>query len=124
MRALAMMARSVGMQMSQGKTAARSLARPLHSSAISLRDIQHLPLGAVPVDTDLEMVRSKWGSNAMDLIGELPVIEVDADVAICDGGGGALGHPIEYIKLNVSDEHAAPQVCKYCGTRYKRKIHT
>lgn len=86
-----------------------------------MRKYQHLPLGAVPEDTDLEEVRSKWGSNAMDLITDTPVIEVDGVVAICDGGGGALGHPIEYIKLKVSDEEAGPQVCKYCGLRYKRK---
>jgi NADH dehydrogenase (ubiquinone) Fe-S protein 6 len=40
-------------------------------------------------------------------------------VAVCDGGSGALGHPIEYIQLNnVSDE---PSACKYCGLRFKMK---
>ncbi len=85
------------------------------------RDYQHLPLGQVPEGTAPEFVREKWGSNAMDLINEAEVIEVDGPIAICDGGGGALGHPIEYIRLDVSDEDAAPRVCKYCGTRYKRK---
>jgi len=28
------------------------------------------------------------------------VIEVEGMVAVCDGGGGALGHPKEYIELN------------------------
>lgn len=82
---------------------------------------KYLPLGAIPDDTDLDEVRQKWGSNAMDLINEDPIVYIDGDIAICDGGGGALGHPIEYIKLNVSDEDAGPQVCKYCGTRYMRR---
>ena len=49
-----------------------------------------------------------------------PPIEVDSDVAVCDGGGGALGHPIEYIKL-VGDKTS---VCKYCGLRYVQKGRT
>lgn len=45
------------------------------------------------------------------------MIVVDAHVAICDGGSGALGHPIEYIQLDtVSNE---PAVCKYCGLKFK-----
>lgn len=47
------------------------------------------------------------------------VIEVADVTAVCDGGGGALGHPVEYIQLNtVSNE---PAVCKYCGLRFRRK---
>jgi len=58
-------------------------------------------------------------SNAEELINAVPVIEVPGDTAVCDGGGGALGHPVEYIQLNtVSDE---PAVCKYCGLRFKKK---
>lgn len=98
----------------------QALARRALSTP-SLRPRMHLPLGVVPDDTDLPSVRSKWGSDAMDKIQSMDVIEVDGDVAICDGGGGPLGHPIEYIKLNVSDEDAAPQVCKYCGLRFVRK---
>ncbi|ETV96819.1 hypothetical protein H310_10110 [Aphanomyces invadans] len=60
-------------------------------------------------------------SDAEILIAQVPVVEVDSDVAVCDGGGGALGHPLEYIALNtVSDK---PQTCKYCGLRYKQKPH-
>lgn len=71
----------------------------------------------------MKAVRSKWGSDAMEKIQSTDVIEVSGDVAICNGGGGALGHPIEYIKLHVSDEDAGPQVCKYCGLRFVRKRH-
>ncbi len=42
--------------------------------------------------------------------------------AICDGGGGALGHPIEYIQLdNVASK--GPAICKYCGLRYEHDHH-
>lgn len=98
-------------------------AAPGYRAFASISDVKypHQPLGAIPSGTNLGDVRTKWGSNAMDLINETDVIEVDGDVAICDGGGGAQGHPLEYIKLFVSDEGAGPQVCKYCGLRYIRK---
>ena len=38
---------------------------------------------------------------------------------MCDGGGGATGHPIEYVKLELREGHAAVP-CKYCGVRYRR----
>ena len=59
----------------------------------------------------------KWRSNAQTLINQIPVIEVDGHVAICDGGGGALGHPTEFIQLD--HVYKAPAVCKYCGLRFK-----
>ena len=60
-------------------------------------------------------------SDAEKLINEVPVIEVEGHVAVCDGGSGALGHPIEYIQLDtISNE---PQICKYCGLRYKMAHH-
>uniref|UniRef100_A0A7S0T4V0 Zinc finger CHCC-type domain-containing protein n=1 Tax=Erythrolobus madagascarensis TaxID=708628 RepID=A0A7S0T4V0_9RHOD len=81
------------------------------------QSFMHLPLGSVPDGTDLSVVRHKWGSNAMDLIQQVPPIEVEGNVAVCDGGGGAEGHPIEYIKL----DSPYPAVCKYCGLRYVSK---
>eukprot|EP01083_Nonionella_stella_P052293 138798_1 len=41
----------------------------------------------------------KHRSNGLELIQKVPIIEVEGDVAVCDGGGGALGHPLEYIKV-------------------------
>ncbi|MEZ5863062.1 MAG: zinc-finger domain-containing protein [Geminicoccaceae bacterium] len=35
----------------------------------------------------------------------------------CDGGGGALGHPVEYLTL----EKGGQTVCKYCDRRYVHK---
>ncbi|CAM9361456.1 unnamed protein product, partial [Choristocarpus tenellus] len=78
-------------------------------------------------------------SDAEELIAKFPVIEVDGEVALCDGvgvikyclmynnilqsnqGGGALGHPLEYIKLRRTDND--PVACIYCGLRYKMKEH-
>ncbi|KAL3761864.1 hypothetical protein ACHAWU_009029 [Discostella pseudostelligera] len=45
----------------------------------------------------------KHRSNALELINKVPPIEVSGDMAICDGGGGALGHPVEYIKVGNQD---------------------
>lgn len=86
-------------------------------------------------------------SNAQELIAKVPPIIVDANVAMCDGGmaccpllftritcnprgerhfhaagGGATGHPIEFIQLN-KREGDVPATCKYCGLRYQRKPH-
>ncbi len=35
----------------------------------------------------------------------------------CDGGGGALGHPVEYLTLKKGGQ----TVCKYCDRRYLHK---
>lgn len=56
------------------------------------------------------------------MVKEVPVIEVDGYLAACEGGGGALGHPLEYIQLDkVLDDK--PVACVYCGLRYKSKGH-
>jgi uncharacterized Zn-finger protein len=50
-----------------------------------------------------------------------PARRMLSDVSPLMSGGGALGHPIEYISLNnVLDPIG---VCKYCGLRYKAKHH-
>lgn len=60
-------------------------------------------------------------SNAQKLVNEVPPIEVHGNLAVCDGGSGALGHPVEYIMLDkVSNK---PAVCKYCGLRYVMAAH-
>ena len=60
----------------------------------------------------------KHRSNALDLLNQLPVIEVEGEMAICDGGGGPLGHPLEYISLQ---RPGVIERCKYCGLRFKSK---
>ena len=56
-------------------------------------------------------------SNAQQLIEKIPIIDVQGGVAVCDGGGGALGQPIEYITLNMVNEGEENE-CKYCGLRF------
>mmetsp|Transcript_43338 Transcript_43338/g.131857 ORF Transcript_43338/g.131857 Transcript_43338/m.131857 type:complete len:126 (-) Transcript_43338:407-784(-) len=64
--------------------------------------------------------KGKHRSNGLELISKQPVIEVDGDMAVCDGGGGALGHPLEYI--NVGHKKPGESVpCIYCGLRFRKK---
>jgi len=60
-------------------------------------------------------------SNAEKLINSVGVIKVKGSMAICDGGGGSLGHPIEYIQLELQNQ--VPSICKYCGLRYVKDDH-
>ena len=39
------------------------------------------------------------------------------DVAVCDGGGGALGHPKVYLPFGNKSE----VICYYCGRRFEKK---
>jgi uncharacterized Zn-finger protein len=46
---------------------------------------------------------------------ELPeTIEVEDLVVACDGGGGALGHPLVYLNMGDADRLE----CPYCGRLY------
>jgi NADH dehydrogenase (ubiquinone) Fe-S protein 6 len=60
----------------------------------------------------------KHRSNALELIEKVPIIYVDGERAICDGGGGPLGHPLEYISLQ---RPGVIERCKYCGLRFGSK---
>ena len=37
-------------------------------------------------------------------------------------GGGALGHPVEYIQLEKRSEFH-PETCKYCGLKFVKDEH-
>jgi NADH dehydrogenase (ubiquinone) Fe-S protein 6 len=65
---------------------------------------------------------NKWRSNAQDLVNQVPVIKVSGNTALCDGGGGATGHPIEYIQLNKRNG-LEPAICKYCGLKFVSDGH-
>lgn len=43
-------------------------------------------------------------------------IEVETDPVGCDGGGGALGHPLVYLKLVHGEAD-----CPYCSRHFKLK---
>eukprot|EP00980_Cylindrotheca_fusiformis_P026138 scaffold15472_cov117-Cylindrotheca_fusiformis.AAC.2 len=69
-------------------------------------------------EAESEFKLGKHRSNALELVQKFPVIEVEGEMAICDGGGGALGHPLEYISLQRPGEVVQ---CKYCGLRFSSK---
>ncbi|OIW08800.1 hypothetical protein TanjilG_16381 [Lupinus angustifolius] len=68
---------------------------------------------------------SKWMQDTskkspMELINEVPPIKVEGRIVACEGDTNpALGHPIEYICLDLE----APAVCKYCGLCYVQDHH-
>lgn len=47
---------------------------------------------------------------AIELIKEEPIHFVSERIAVCNGGGGALGHPKIYINLDQAGSHP----CGYC----------
>ncbi|KAF9453824.1 hypothetical protein P691DRAFT_791026 [Macrolepiota fuliginosa MF-IS2] len=49
--------------------------------------------------------------SAMKLIADEPVRVVNGRKAVCDGGGGPLGHPKIYINL----DQPGPRACGYVG---------
>ncbi|KAI7956737.1 hypothetical protein MJO28_003832 [Puccinia striiformis f. sp. tritici] len=53
---------------------------------------------------------------AIELIKKQPVRMVSSRIAVCDGGGGALGHPKIFINL----DKPGPKPCGYCGLRFER----
>ncbi|KAK1261504.1 hypothetical protein QJS04_geneDACA008888 [Acorus gramineus] len=68
---------------------------------------------------------SKWMQDTskkspMELINEVPPIKVEGRIVACEGDTNpALGHPIEFICLDLKD----PAICKYCGLRYVQNHH-
>jgi uncharacterized Zn-finger protein len=44
-------------------------------------------------------------------------IQVETETVGCDGGGGALGHPLVYLTL----DKAGQAGCPYCGRRFVLK---
>jgi uncharacterized Zn-finger protein len=65
-----------------------------------------------------EMIPMAEG-EAFYLVDDREVVITRHDHVACDGGGGALGHPIEYMTLAEKGE----VICKYCGRRYLGSDH-
>jgi len=57
--------------------------------------------------------------SAMEMVNSQPIILSDARIAVCDGGGGPLGHPKIFINL----DKPGPRPCGYCGLRFQRAHH-
>ncbi|BEJ15087.1 hypothetical protein CspHIS471_0408540 [Cutaneotrichosporon sp. HIS471] len=59
------------------------------------------------------------GLSAMTLSQEQPIVMVASRTAVCDGGGGPLGHPKIFINLDLP----GARTCGYCGARYEQEHH-
>jgi len=57
--------------------------------------------------------------SAMEMIANEPIRLVNGRRAVCDGGGGPLGHPKIYINL----DKPGPRPCGYCGIRFEQNPH-
>ncbi|EIW64654.1 uncharacterized protein TRAVEDRAFT_42061 [Trametes versicolor FP-101664 SS1] len=57
--------------------------------------------------------------SAMEMISREPIRVVNGRKAVCDGGGGPLGHPKIFINL----DKPGPRACGYCGLRYEQAPH-
>ena len=62
----------------------------------------------------------KHRSNAEDLVAKSKIYYIDGPMAVCDGGGGSLGHPIQYIGLDTVEKGQVVS-CKYCSTKFAMK---
>ena len=51
------------------------------------------------------------------MLDTIEVFYIDGDSAVCDGGGGALGHPKVYMAL---DRRTGRVTCSYCGRLFVR----
>ncbi len=47
------------------------------------------------------------------------IIHVDTSTVGCDGGGGALGHPLVYLPIGATGQTD----CPYCGRRFVLDTH-
>jgi len=57
--------------------------------------------------------------EAFYLVDDREVVITSRHAVNCDGGGGPLGHPIEYMTLGGKGQ----VICKYCGRRYLAHDH-
>ncbi|KZT65150.1 ubiquinone oxidoreductase 20 kd subunit [Daedalea quercina L-15889] len=57
--------------------------------------------------------------SAMQMIAEEPIRVVHGRKAVCDGGGGPLGHP----KIFINVDKPGPIPCGYSGLRFEQAPH-
>jgi uncharacterized Zn-finger protein len=54
------------------------------------------------------------GQATADVSEEIEVTYVDSKTAVCDGGGGVLGHPRVFLAIDAAGEVE----CPYCSRRF------
>ncbi|RDB28890.1 Lactobacillus shifted protein [Hypsizygus marmoreus] len=117
----------------------RSLARAASSSSVPAKPEASVPAPQAPnyptTWSTSQQQRPAAGSNprfeqtamelqpnplsAMELIADEPVRLVHGRKAVCDGGGGPLGHPKIFLNL----DQPGPRPCGYCGIRFEQAPH-
>jgi len=65
------------------------------------------------------MADQRAADDAFYLVDDREVVITPHDHVACDGRGGPLGHPVEYMTL----EDKGEVICKYCGRRYLAVDH-
>ncbi|KAL5724709.1 hypothetical protein ACHQM5_007933 [Ranunculus cassubicifolius] len=90
------------------------------SSSSSMRYLSMVPAGPQISDHTAKWMQDTSKKSPMELINEVPPIKVQGRIVACEGDSNpALGHPIEFICLDLDE----PAVCKYCGLRYYQDHH-
>ncbi|KIM34132.1 hypothetical protein M408DRAFT_325635, partial [Serendipita vermifera MAFF 305830] len=78
------------------------------------------PAGASsPRFEQTDMTLQPMPLSAMQLVSEDPIRVVHTRRAVCDGGGGPLGHPKIFINL----DKPGPKPCGYSGIRFEQAPH-
>ncbi|PIA58733.1 hypothetical protein AQUCO_00500581v1 [Aquilegia coerulea] len=106
-----------------------TLRNPLSSSSSSNNNnnmrLFSLVAGGTGGGDQISNHTAKWMQDTskkspMELINEVPPIKVEGRIVACEGDNNpALGHPIEFICLDLKE----PAICKYCGLRYVQDHH-
>ncbi|KAI3757002.1 hypothetical protein L6452_04535 [Arctium lappa] len=90
------------------------------SSSTSIRRFSGVVNSEITTTHTEKWMQDTSKKSPMELINEVPPIKVEGRIVACEGDTNpALGHPIEFICLDLSE----PAVCKYCGLRYVQDHH-
>ena len=89
---------------------------PPRPSAAATGPPSHAPPTPLPTSAPAAQlpVHNEHRSNAEAMVNALPVILVQSTTALCDGGGGATGHPVEYMRLDKREGGRATSQTKGC----------
>ena len=72
------------------------------------------------VPTNTQISAHTHGSNAEELVNQMPIVQVHGNTARCTGVNAiGLGHPVQYIQLNKRITNT-PATCKWCGLRFQK----
>ncbi|KAL9431612.1 hypothetical protein AB3S75_026746 [Citrus x aurantiifolia] len=101
------------------------MASSLLKTLIKSSNLPSTTRNLTAVSNQISEHTAKWMQDVskkspMELINEVPPIKVEGRIVACEGDSNpALGHPIEFICLDLKE----PAICKYCGLRYVQDHH-